>query len=224
MMTKNKTCARLAIFAAAALLALAPFGFAQQKRRAKTTTTRANIWQDVKWEKWGVAYSLPRDLKLTGETPQSNPTRPDGYFGDTREYERSRGGQANASRLALTVDVTNWKGEKIKTDYRGGEIELTPEQLVRLDYIGDTRLRDDPQSPVREASYLEIDGVTGIFVLANAAYDAGKGVNPNNDVRLIWQTHRLYNRNVQRISLVLEGKQKELDAMKKIVASLKFFK
>lgn len=183
----------------------------------KQTTAKQNIWQEVKWERWEFKFSIPKDLKETTEKQEDEPIPEDGNFGESRTFARS-----NASRLEMSVDLTNWKGEKVKTEYNGKEVELSPEQLLELDYIGDSNDVKRPDSPTLEANYLEIDELAGVFVIRNITSGARKTVKPNNKILVIWGTYRVFKGNVQRIIISLEGQRMQLATMKQMINSLKF--
>ncbi len=186
----------------------------------KQTTAKQNIWQEVKWERWELKFSIPTDLKETTQIEEDKPIPADGNFGEMRTFERISG--PNAPRFELLIDLTSWKGEKIKTEYNGGEVEQSPEQMLTLDYIGDSGDVKRADSPTLEANYLEIDGLTGVFVIRNMTSGAGKTVKPNNKILVIWGTYRVFKGNVQRIAVSIEGQRKQLATMKKIINSLKF--
>lgn len=187
--------------------------FAQKKQ----TKAKQDILQEVKWEKWEMKFSIPRDLKETTEKPEDEPIPNDENFGESRTFARSK-----ASRLVLSIDVTNWKGEKVKTEYESGEVELSPEQLLALDHIGDTTAMKRADSTMLEADYLEIDGITGIFAIMNKSSRLGKTIKPTNEIIMVWGTYRIFKGNVQRITVSLEGQRKQLETMKKIINSLNF--
>lgn len=180
---------------------------------------KQGVWQDVKLERWGLKFSIPTDLKETTSKEENEPISTDGNFTESRTFERST---PKASRLQLSVYLRNAKGEKIKTENNGKEVELSPEQLLTLDYIGDSGDAKRADSPTVEADYQEIDGVNGIFVVRNVSWDAGKTVKSTNDIRVIWGTYRLFRGNVQQIMFSVEGKRTQLETMKKIINSLKF--
>lgn len=186
----------------------------------KQPPAKQSIWQEVKWERWELKFSIPTDFKETTEIEVDKPIPADENFGETRTFERLGG--STAPRLDMSVDLTNWKGEKIKTEYNGKEVELSPEQLLNLDYIGDIGNVKRADSPTLEASYLEIDGLTGLFVIRNMASGAGKTVKPNKKILVIWGTYRVFKGNVQRIAVSIEGQGKQLATMKAIINSLKF--
>jgi hypothetical protein len=186
----------------------------------KQTTAIQTIWQEVKWERWELKFSIPTDLKETTQIEEDKPMPADGNFGETRTFERLS--VPNAPRFELSVDLTNWKGEKIKTENNSGEVELSPEQMLKLDYIGDSGDVKRADSPTLEANYLEIDGLTGVFVVRNMSSGAGKTVKPNNKILVIWGTYRVFKGNVQRIAVSIEGQRKQLGTMKEIINSLKF--
>jgi hypothetical protein len=189
-------------------------------QKMKQTTAKQDIWQEVKWERWALKFSLPTDLKETTEKEEDRPIPADGNFGETRTFGRLNG--PAASRLELLADLTNWKGEKIKTENQSGEVELSPAQALELDLIGDSRDMKRADSPTLEANYLEIDGLNGVFVIRNTTSGAGKTVKPNNKILVVWGTYRVFKGNVQRIMVSLEGQRTQLATMKKIISSLKF--
>jgi hypothetical protein len=186
----------------------------------KQTPAKQSIWQEVKWERWELKFSIPTDLKETTEIEEDKLIPADENFGETRTFERTGG--SNAPRFEMSIDLTNWKGEKIKTEYNSGEVELSPEQMLKLDYIGDSGDVKRADSPTLEASYLEIDGLTGVFVIRNMVSGAGKIVKPNKKIVVVWGTYRVFKGNVQRIAVSIEGQGKQLGTMKTIINSLKF--
>jgi hypothetical protein len=114
------------------------------------------------------------------------------------------------------------KGETVKTENKGKEYNLTPEDLLLLDFIGDSNAVKRADNTALEANYHEIDGVNGSLLVMNVASTAGKTVKPTNDIRVIWGTYRLFKGNVQKMMFSIEGKRTQLETMMKIINSLKF--
>lgn len=186
----------------------------------KQTLAKQSIWQEVKWERWKLKFSIPADLSETTEMDLDKPIPADENFGEMRTFERFGG--TNAPRFEMSIDLTNWKGEKIKTEYNSGEVELSPEQLLKLDYIGDIGNLSRADGPVLEVSYLEIDGLTGVFVIGNMDSGAGKIVKPNKKIIVVWGTYRVFKGNVQKIAISIKGQGNQLGTMKATIKSLKF--
>lgn len=184
----------------------------------KQPATNQNVWQDIKFEKWGLNFSIPKDLKEIPQTEDDKPNLSDEDYSESRTFKRSK---TKASRLELSIDLRNTKGEKVKTEYSGKEVELSPEDLLLLTFIGDSRNVEDADSPALEAKYHEIDGVNGVLAIINASFDAGKSVKPTNDIMVIWGTYRLFKGNVQHITFSVRGKRTQLETMKKIIDSFK---
>ena len=65
------------IFILSLSLAAASVVVAQPKKSApaKPANPKPAIWQSVDWEIWGVAFSLPPQLKFGSETPENVPFR-----------------------------------------------------------------------------------------------------------------------------------------------------
>ncbi len=97
----------------------------------------------------------------------------------------------------MSIYLRNSKGETLKTENKGKELNLTPEELLFLDFMGDSESVERTDSPVLETNYHTIDGVTGLLVVRNASLSAGKTVRPTNDITVIWGTYRLFKGNVQ---------------------------
>jgi hypothetical protein len=212
------------IFILSLSLAAASFAGAQSKKSApaKPAVPKTAVWQSVNWEIWGVAFSLPPQLKLGSETPENNPSRPDGYFGATRIYEKNPPRGAASAKLELMISITNWKGEKFKIDEENRKLELTPEQMFEIDHSADQRNMQREDSPIEEVEYFEAGGLKGTYVLANEKFAKTTDKTPASRIQVLWQTFRIYRGNVQRISLAFTGQRKELETMKKVIKSLKF--
>lgn len=208
---------------ALSLSAAAALATAQPKKSApvKSAAPKPAVWQSVDWEIWGVAFSLPPQLKFASETPENNESRPDGYFGATRIYEKNPPVAAVAN-LELMISITNWKGEKFKIDEENRKLELTPEQMLEIDHSADQRNMLQADSPIEAVEYFEAGGLKGTYVLANEKFGKAKVKSPATRIRVLWQTFRIYQGNIQRISLALSGQRKELETMKKVIQSLKF--
>lgn len=185
----------------------------------KPTATNQNIWQEVKLDEWGVKISIPKDLKAIPQMEDEKPNFSEDDYSESRTFKRSI---PKASRLEMSVWLRNMKGEKAKTERNGKPIELSVEELLLLDFIGDSSAVKRADSPALEADYHEIDEVTGVLSVSNASFDAGKSVKPTNDIRVIWGTYRLFKGNVQQMMFSIEGKRTQLDTMMKIINSLKF--
>ena len=207
------------ILVLAVLLICPCFVFAQNGKQSAGKSSP----QEIKWEKWGLEFSVPADMKETSETPEDNPNSPDeNVGGGTKTFERPLNSRLKIPRLELSVNITSRKGEKIKTEYESGQVELTPEQVLETEFIGDTGEVERADSPQTEAKYLEIAGQKGIFVVRNASFEAGKTIKPENQIIVIWGTYRVFKGNVQQVMVSLEGKRKELETMKKVINSFKF--
>ena len=181
------------------------------------------IPQEIKWEKWGLAFSVPPDMKETSEPPTDNPNSSDeNISGGEKTFERSLNSKLKIPRLDLSVSVTTRKGEKMKTEFESGEVELSPEQMLELDFIGDTNGVERADSTQIEAKYLEIDGQKGIFSIRNMSLEAGKTIKPENKILVVWGTYRIFKGNIQQVMVGLEGKRKDLEVMKKVINSFKF--
>ena len=188
---------------------------AQKKQMA----TNQNIWQEVKLERWGFKFSVPKDLKAIPQTEDDKPDFSAEDYSESRNFKRTI---PKASSLKMSIDLRNIKGEKVKTEYSGKEVELSPADLLLLDFIGDSNAVKQADSPALEANYHEIDGVNGSLVVMNVSFDAGKSMKPTNNIRVIWGTYRLFKGNVQKIMFSIEGKRTQLETMMKIINSLKF--
>jgi hypothetical protein len=206
------------------LSAAAASANAQPKKSApaKRMIPKQTAWQQINWEIWGVAFSLPPQLKFVDETPENNPTRPDGYFGATRNYEKNPPPGATNAKLELMISITNWKGEKFKIEEENRKLELTPEQMFEIDHSADQRNVQQADSPIEAVEYFEAGGLKGTYLLANAKYEKATDKSPATRVRVLWQTFRIYQGNIQRVSLAFTGQRKELETMKKVIKSLKF--
>ncbi|MGI8786479.1 MAG: hypothetical protein ACR2HG_01790 [Pyrinomonadaceae bacterium] len=220
---KKIRCLRLLILVA--LLLLTNFQISAQSEKVNGQNfpvAKQNDWQKISWEKWGLAFSIPPEFKQTSERPKGDSTKPDEYFGESRNYERQNDGKATAPRLEFSIDITNWKGEKVRDEYQGKMEELTPAQLFEIDYNATKRQMESGKFPIEELSNVEIGGVKGAYILAADNLSDMKGKNPTSRIRLIWQTYRLYKGNVQRILLFVDGQREELETVKKIINSFEF--
>lgn len=182
------------------------------------TTTKQGVWQDVKLDKWELKFSIPRDLKAI-PPEEDEPSQTDEDFTEMIGFKRSI---PKASSLEMSVYLRNVRGEKIKTERNGKPVELTADEMLLLDFIGDSAEVKKADSPALEATLYEIDGLKGSLVIMNADFNAGKSIKPTNDIRVIWGTYRLSKGNVQQIMFSIEGKRTQLETMKKIINSLKF--
>lgn len=181
------------------------------------------IPQEIKWEKWGLEFSVPPDMKETSEPPTENPDSSDENIGGgEKTFERSLNSKLKIPRLELSVNITSWKGEKMKTENESGKVELSPEQMLEIDSIGDTGEVERADSPQIEAKYLAIDGQKGIFVIRNFSLEAGKTIKPENKIIVIWGTYRVFKGNIQQVRVSFEGKRKDLEVMKNVIKSFKF--
>lgn len=177
------------------------------------------VWQEVKLDKWNVKFSIPRDLKAVPKTEDEKPDFSEDDYSETITFERSK---PKAARLETSISLRNIKGEKVKTRRNGNPIELTPDELLLIDFNVNSMQANDAESRVLEAKYHEIDGVKGILVVFNSSVDAGKSINPTNDVYVVWGTYRLFKGNVERRDFTIKGKRTQLETMMKIINSLKF--
>jgi hypothetical protein len=158
-------------------------------------------------------------LKAIPQTEGDEPDFSDEDFSESRTFKRSI---PKAQRLELLIYLQNRKGEKVKTEFGGKEVELSAEELLRGDFNAGIISIEQEDSPVLENNYHEIDGVNGILMVTNVSFDAGKSIKPTNDIRVIWGTFRLFKGNVQQITFSIEGKRTQLESMMKIINSLKF--
>lgn len=188
---------------------------AQRKPAASTQ----GVWRVYEMERWGFSFSAPKDIKEIPSTEDSDSNSSDGNFSESRTYRRS---VPKAQRIEISIYLRNSKGEKIKTERDGKPIELTPLELMLLDFAGDTSALKNPDSPVVEAKFYDIGEETGSLVVMNNSPAAGKSVKPTNDIRVIWGIYRLFKGNVQQIMFSLEGKRAQLATMMKIIDSMKF--
>lgn len=182
---------------------------------------KQDVWQDIELDLWKVKLSVPKDLKAIPNAGAEEPDPTADDYSETLMFQRTK---PVASRLRLEVYVRNLKGETINTENEGKEYNLTPDQMLALDFIGDTDLLNRPDSMVIEARYDKIDDVNGIFVVSNDSPGAGKSVKPNNNIMVLWGTYRLVGGYVQRIMVTIMGKRTQLATMRKIIESMKFGK
>ena len=185
----------------------------------KPTATNQNIWQEVKLDGWEVKFSIPKDLKAIPQTADEKPNFSDDDFSESRAFKRSI---PKAQRLEISVYLRNMKDETVKTENKGKEYNLTPADMLLLDFIGDSSAVKRADSSALEANYHEIDGVNGSLSVMNVSSNAGKSIKPTNDIRVIWGTYRLFKGNVQQMTFSIEGKRTQLETMMKIINSLKF--
>lgn len=201
------------------LLVCPCFVFAQNGKKV----AGKSIPQEIKWEKWGLEFSVPSDMKESIKPPEDNTNSADEYVsGGAKRFERPLNSKLKITYLDLSVNVTSWKGEKVKTEFESGKVELSPEQMLQLDFIGDTSGVEKADSPQIEAKYLEIDGQKGIFSVRNLSLEAGKTIKPENTILVVWGTYRVFKGNVQQVIVGFEGKRKDLEVMKKVINSFKF--
>lgn len=184
----------------------------------KQTAAKLPVWEEVKMEKWGLKFSIPKDLKEILQ-PEEEPTIAGGDFTESRDFKRLT---PAASRLDLLIMLRNFPGETVKTENQGKEYNMTPKDMLLLEYIGDSRDLESPESPTIEANYHTIDGVEGVFALRNLTPGAKKTLKATNKILVVWGTYRLFKGNVQQITFGLEGKRTQLETMKKIINSIKF--
>lgn len=182
---------------------------------------KPNAWQEVLLDLWQVKFSIPKDLKAIPQDDEDKPDSTTDDYSETLTYSRTK---PLASQLKLEIYLRNVKGETIKTENQGKEYNLTPEQLLTLDFIGDSELLSRPDSTVIEARYDEVDQVNGIYVVSNERPNARKTVKPTNDILVFWGTYRLSKGHVQRIMVTLKGKRTQLATMRKIIDSMMFGK
>jgi len=199
-----------------AFAVFAPHAFGQKKQ----APAKAKPWQEVKLERWGVSFSIPSDFKdATIVDEEEEPDTDDGNYTESRTYKRAT--KAKTQQIELSISLRNSKGETIKTEYSGKEVTMTAEQLLALDYIGDTNTVKRADSTGLEAEYLEISGVVGVMSVANMTPAAGKSVKPSNETLGAWGTWRLFRGNIQQILFSVTGRRTNLETMKKIINSLK---
>lgn len=177
------------------------------------------LWQEVKLDKWNVKFSIPRDLIAIPKTEDEKPDFSEDDYSESFAFERSK---PKAARLETSISLRNIKGEKVKTERSGKPIELTPEELLLIDFNVNSIELNNTESPILETKYHEIDGVKGILVVFNASFDAGKSINPSNDIFVVWATYRLFKGNVERRYFTIRGKRTKLETMMRIINSLKF--
>lgn len=199
-----------------AFAVFAPDAIGQRKQAPASSKP----WQEVKLERWGVSFSLPADFKdATIVDEEEEPSSDDGSYNESRTYKRAT--KVKTQQIELSISLRNWKGETVKTVYSGKEVELTPEKLLALDYIGDSNNVQRADSPALESDYEEISGVLGITFLANQRPEAGKSIKSSNEILTGWGTYRLYKGNVQQITFSMTGRRTNLETMKKIINSMK---
>jgi hypothetical protein len=191
----------------------------QKKKSAKSEISN---WQEIKWERWELKFLIPPDFMETTEMPEEQTVPEDGIFNESKTFKRSIQEKSNVSPLELEIEVSNQKGEKFKTEFESGKTELSQEDLLKFDFIVNTEDVKNADTPTLETKYLEIDGQNGLLVTMNASFDAGKTVKPENEIVLVWLTYRVFKGNIQRITMTVQGKRKELDVMKKIINTVKF--
>lgn len=182
---------------------------------------KQELWQDVDSDLWKVKFSLPKDLKAIANTDGEEPDPATDDYSETLIFQRTK---PLASKLRLEVYLRNVKGETINTENDGKEYNLTPEQMLALDFVGDSELLARPDSMVIEARYDKIDDVNGIFVVSNESPGARKTVKPTNNIMVLWGTYRLVGGYVQRIMVTVTGKRTQLATMRQIIDSMKFRK
>lgn len=115
-------------------------------------------------------------------------------------------------RLALTVDVTVTNWDKDFPPETGG---LRPEALLEQRYALTEREKSSGQAPIEELSYLELDGVKGIFFRATQFDD-------KNRIWLNWQTLRYHKDKAQQLSISVRGLRSDLDNLRTVIESVSF--
>ena len=184
----------------------------------KPTAVGPTIWQEIKFERWELKFSVPNDLKAIPQGELDKLTSEENYI----EMMTLKRLTPKALKLEMSVFLRNVFDAKVKTERNGNPVEMTAEELLVEGFIMDSMNVKRADSPLLEAKYLEIDGVKGTLVIANTDFKAGKSIKPTNDIEVIWGTFRLSKGNVQHLMFSVTGKRTQIETMKKIINSLKF--
>ena len=77
------------------------------------------------------------------------------------------------------------------------------------------------QKDSENLQYLEIGGLRGVLLQLSWSIK-NAGPMPQDTLELDWNMYRVYKGNVQRLTLMMEGKREDLDTMKRVLTSFEF--
>lgn len=173
----------------------------------------SNVFRDVAVGEWGVSgLSIPKDL--TAEYKSSDVTTNKNVSWTTYARSWRQPGGYHPAALEVSLTVTTWNNDwtEVIPDLRPDL--ATPENLLRIDVAAEVKNKNKPDSPVKDAKLLELDGVEGGYFRAEMPGDARRFM-------LGWFTYRYYQGKPQRVSLTVTGGKDELEQAEKIVQTLK---
>lgn len=92
--------------------------------------------------------------------------------------------------------------------------KATPEVLLLVDYLADLKIKEQPNSWIKEVKWLDLSGVTGEYLLAD---------EPGSETRFmaLWQTYRLLDGKAHTVSITVTGNLSEMPKAEKIINSFK---
>ncbi len=143
----------------------------QTKQSANKTVDTAEL-RTVRIRKWGIeSLSLPAGIaervELT-KLPNDNGV-PSTYYYFSWYWDTPPTSRKMRS-FGMSISVTAWDADFPKVRSLKPE-EATSENLLRLDLLEDERTKRESVIPIEEVSYLELNGLRGVFTRAGYLTD-----------------------------------------------------
>jgi hypothetical protein len=183
-------------------------------KSSKVKYSSSEVFRNVAVEKWDiVGLSIPQDLTGGTESFSTSSNKNVEWVTYSRNWRHPAPVSPGLLDVELTVTTWNTDFKNVVPDLRP---ELaTPETLLYVDVRADAKKKDEPDSLVKESSYMELGGVKGGFFRAEFPAD-------QNRFMAGWYTYRYFEGKAQRISLTVTGSKTEQEKLIKIIQSLRF--
>ena len=150
--------------------------------------------------------TLTLPTELTEENPSIEPQK----NGDVTWTNYDYVWRKNDLGLEVSVHITNW--DKDFPPEAGG---ISPEAMLEQYYAAGER--EKSRGEIEEVSYLELDGVKGVF--GRVPYPGDK-----NTISLNWQTFRYHKGKAQRLNIMVRGVRSDLEKLMKMINSARLAK
>ncbi len=210
-------CFATFIFIFALFLAEGAIGQKHSRPVDPKTNVSSKTWQDVMWGKWGLKFSLPPGWTMVDGTTRDNNGVENGFHEEVKTYSGEPPRKGNVQTRDFSIVVTSWPGKTANIQGPTRLLRLEPSELMDAEQGTPTRWRLSRE--LEEIGYLEIGGIKGVFKQLNLNL---KPVSSDQTISIFWTMYRVYEGNIQRVELSVEGKRTKREVLKRILTSFTF--
>ena len=184
---------------------------------------QALLWQDQNWQKWRMKFSIPTRWRYLDETNEDHPDKVNGYHKEERNFTRALKSTDPFPNIDLSVTVTTWPGPTANIQGPTRMLRLTPEEIMNAEQgtPASWEFAKRKEKRIEDTKYKEISGWKGVYTRFWFEADRKKR-SPENRINLGWTGYRVFEGNIQRIWISIEGKRREQMQLERILDSFRF--